>query len=194
MSALAEVLSEVREKGIKLIPNGDGLDIIGVDSVLTPDLIQDLKTHKTDIIQLINDRLHGCSINEVKQLAGDDWSECKNKPKVLEAFAHLVAIRKLRESGEKPADYTQKSTCNLCGPSWLWEGAPSQVQACVWCFNRPKGVHIPRPETIACNTCQHFTPNDHSPGAGVGGCNLGNPGHFAKEKHNLATYHINQEG
>ena len=135
--------------------------------------------------------LHGQNYYDLKQLAGDDWQA--STPAEQEAFAHLVAIRKLRENGEKPAYYTQISTCNQCGPVWLWKGAPTAVQACVWCFNRVQGVHIPRPETIACNTCKHFMPNDHSPGAGVGECGQGQPGRFAREKHNCPTYQFNNE-
>jgi hypothetical protein len=93
--------------------------------------------HNT-VTNYLPDNLHGQNIPELMELAGDDWPECEANPAVLEAFARTVSVRKLRERGIRPDSYKQLSTCEQCGPIWLWQGAPGRVQGCVWCFNRLK--------------------------------------------------------
>ena len=87
---------------------------------------------------------HRIPISELRELAGCDWSEIQNDPDTLNSFAHAVYTRRMRESGQRPAHYTQESFCKHCGPVWLWEGAPEHVQGCPWCFNRVQGVSVPR--------------------------------------------------
>jgi len=91
---------------------------------------------------------YGIPLVELQELAGDDWPELENDSEQLEAFAHAVQTRKMRESGRQPVHYTQASTCKGCGPVWLWEGAPGHVEGCPWCFNRRAGVIIPKLEEI----------------------------------------------
>ena len=88
---------------------------------------------------------HRIRISELQELAGCYWPEIQNDPDALYAFAHAVYTRRMRESGQRPAHYTQESFCKLCGPVWLWEGAPEHVQGCPWCFVRMVGKSIPHP-------------------------------------------------
>ena len=143
-----------------------------------------LKIITTDV------NLHDCKYSELKLLAADDWPECESKPNTLEAFAKSVATRKLREQGIKPDNYTQASHCHQCGPIWLWEGAPTEVQACVWCFNRIKDIDLPRPTLISCIDCKYFTTNNHTPNAGIGECQKGLTSKFAQAKHNCNQYKV----
>jgi hypothetical protein len=89
--------------------------------------------------------IHGIPISELQELADEDWLELQDNPDLLDVFAHAVQTRRMRESGQRPAHYTQISICQHCGPVWLWEGAPEHVEGCPWCFNRVKGVSVPRP-------------------------------------------------
>ena len=143
MSALTSVLIELETVGIKLIPKGENLEIVGPPDALTEDIIQQLKDHKTEILRLIDQTLHGLSIEELRRLAGDDWKELKSDPLKLQAFAHLIQTRLMRERGEVPAHYTGTTHCQHCGVVPIWGDAPPQVLACVWCFNRISGNPMP---------------------------------------------------
>lgn len=56
----------------------------------------------------------------------------------------LEAIIAMRERGEIPTHYTTETTCRHCGVVPIWEGCPPDVLGCPWCFNRHKGLPIPR--------------------------------------------------
>ena len=66
----------------------------------------------------------------------------------MTCFAKALAARQIRDAGIAPTNYTQAAECDLCGPVWLWAGAPPTVMGCPWCFNRLAGKPIPRPQTI----------------------------------------------
>lgn len=73
----------------------------------------------------------------------DDWDD--DDPRAVAAAIAAAAARRMRELGERPDHYTAISHCRACGPIWLWDGAPADVLGCPWCFNRAKGLPIPRP-------------------------------------------------
>jgi hypothetical protein len=50
---VAELLNQVQAKGIILTVDGDKLYYQGNESALTPDLIEELREHKTEIISLM---------------------------------------------------------------------------------------------------------------------------------------------
>lgn len=139
MSVLISVLTEVESKGVKLVPNGDKLDIVGPGDALTDDLIQELKAHKEEILRALSPNLHGCSMDELIELAGDEWPEIKDDPKGIECFARMIATRMTRERGEVPDHYTGTTNCQRCGVVPIWGNAPKEVLSCVWCFNRISG-------------------------------------------------------
>ena len=153
MSVIAEILTKVESSGVEIYPNGSNLDIVGQLEDLTTDLINELRENKSRLLDYLRGKqsdieLYGQSLDELKLLAADDWSECKNDPKTLEAFAKSVATRKLRGQGIKPDNYIQACHCQQCGPIFLWKGAPTIVDGCPWCFNRIAGISIPRPAPI----------------------------------------------
>lgn len=96
----------------------------------------------------VDETIRGIPLVELRELAGNDWPELQNDPGQLESFAHAIQTRHMRESGLRPAHYTQRSECVACGPVWLWKGAPRHVEACPWCFNRHTGITVPRPSEI----------------------------------------------
>ncbi len=90
-------------------------------------------------------KIRGIGLPELQAAAGPDWAAIEGDANALEALALALTIRRLRDRGERPADYVQPATCGGCGPVWLWPGAPARVRACPWCFNRATGTPIPRP-------------------------------------------------
>jgi len=88
--------------------------------------------------------VHGIPLPELRHLAGNDWSEIEADPSLLEAFAAAVQARRLREQGQIPDGWTETVTCAGCGPVPLWPGLPEKVLACPWCFNRLRGLPVPR--------------------------------------------------
>ena len=100
---------------------------------------------KPALLTLYSRRVHGIPLAELRDLAGDDWPGLEADPGLMNAFAHAVRTRRMRERGEVPPEYTQIVHCEGCGPVPLWAGAPGRVVACPWCFNRVAGRPIPHP-------------------------------------------------
>lgn len=89
----------------------------------------------------------------------------------LAAFAASLDQRREMGEGIRPASYTEQATCAQCGPIWLW--TPGQVLGCPWCWNRIRGLPIPRPHPVLCVECQHWTPDAIGDGDGIGTCAVG---------------------
>jgi hypothetical protein len=119
----------------------------GLDEALPVLPLLPVKTSNTED-DSYSPELHGLTLAELEAEAADDWQEIQHNPGQLEAFAHAVQTRHMRESGLRPLHYTQRAECAHCGPVWLWEGAPDNVSGCPWCFNRATDVRIPRPPRI----------------------------------------------
>ena len=135
MSALP-LLIEFWDKGIKV--RVDGLDLVLTPrKALTPNLASRVKKEKSALLT---------SLDKIRQKAGDDWEEVSNDPAQLKAFADLVAISEMRERGVIPDHYTATTECIHCGPVPIFEGCPPHANGCPWCFNRIKGLPIPRRE------------------------------------------------
>ena len=87
-------------------------------------------------------------ITEQLQLfLGEDWDDYKDNPEALALWADLIFKKQLIEQGKAPDNFTATTWCNLCGyvyvPSALTNGGT--VLACPWCWNRVKGLPIPKP-------------------------------------------------
>ena len=148
MTALA-VLQETKRMGIRLEAVGEILRVRAPKGTLTAEIQHRLKQNKSSLLSLLRPtgepELYGLTLGDLEEIAGADWPEVRDDPKQLQAFAHMVATRRLRERGEVPQHYTTITVCAGCGPVWLWPGAPDRVMACPWCFNRIAGRPIPRP-------------------------------------------------
>ena len=81
------------------------------------------------------------SPDELRRAAGDDWEEMSAD---IIGFADALAVYQIRESGSVPNSYTSTTECKNCGTVPIWQYCPSQVDGCPWCFNRHKGLPMPK--------------------------------------------------
>jgi len=114
------------------------------------------------------------TLADLQQAAGPDWAEIKNDPATLEALARSITIRRMRECGEVPPDYTATTVCRHCGPVPIYPGVAEHVQGCPWCLNRAKGLPMPKaptktqvqdlgPAMLKRDGCEGNSPWDYSP-------------------------------
>ena len=140
---VAEVMDRFYDHGIRMLAINDKL-VIEAPNPLSEEQRVFIKEHKKQIITQINkDTVNGITLFELKEVAGDDWPDIEHDSKMIKALASSISIRHMRESGEIPPDYIHKAVCDGCGPVWLF--VKGHVQGCPWCFNRKKGLSIPRP-------------------------------------------------
>ncbi len=186
MSA-AETLSAAQAAGVRLGLDGTDL-LIEADCEPPPALLDALRRDKPEILALLRIRktgevpksaatieffdLHGLTLAELEEAAGEDWPEVRDAPEVLEALAHAVVTRRQRERGECPPHWTERCECAGCGPVFLWPGSPTRVLGCPWCFNCAEGRPIPRPVADTCGACRHFRCIDYP---NLGHCVKGQP-------------------
>ena len=137
-------LTQLIDSGLTFEAENDQLIVAPADR-LNDDLRRAVKDNKPVILCVLR---HGISLVELRELAGSDWSAIENEPDMLETFAHAVATRRMRESGQVPPSYTAITQCEHCGPVWIWPGCPPQIQACPWCWNRLKNLPMPSAATV----------------------------------------------
>ena len=140
MSA-AETLAAAQAAGVRLGLDGTDL-LIESDHDPPPELLDALRRDKPEILALLRTRevgeetaasqrppqspnLHGLTLAELEEAAGEDWPEVRDDPAVLEALAHAVVTRRQRERGECPPHWTEHCECAGCGPVYLWRGSPA---------------------------------------------------------------------
>jgi hypothetical protein len=108
-----------------------------------------LRQHKPQLLAALhaaNDTpADAASLARARAAAGKDWPLLESDPALLAAFLSALKDIQTRELGERPAHYTHKAECALCGPVWLWEPLPGVLPGCPWCLNRASGKPIPRP-------------------------------------------------
>ncbi len=135
-----------------------------------------------DDARLLEALAHACRGLSIKPaevcdaLAPEDiegWRCGEVRGESLAAFAASLDQRREMERGICPASYTEQATCAQCGPIWLW--TQGQVLGCPWCWNRIRGLPIPRPHLVQCAECRHWTPDSIGDGGGIGSCEVGGP-------------------
>ena len=113
MTGVETLIALCRRHGVVLTAKGGRLT--APRGVLTPTLIAKLKANKPELLQVLGQRrpesIHGVHLAELKTLAGEDWRWLNQEPARLEAFAHMVTARRMRERGEVPPDYTGITEC-----------------------------------------------------------------------------------
>lgn len=86
-------------------------------------------------------------LKKLKSFLGKDWDAYKNNPEALKLWADLLFTNNLMKQGQVPSNFTAITRCNSCGyvyvPSELTNGG--SVLGCPWCWNRVKGLPIPKP-------------------------------------------------
>lgn len=104
---------------------------------------QNYATQKIDIVL----QHYGLTMNDINQVAGEDFEDIKNNPEAIKSIAILITDTNLRQHGMIPASYTVKAHCDGCGDVYLPSSLASDhiLAGCPWCFNRVNGIHIPRP-------------------------------------------------
>ncbi len=147
------LLKKVEQFGIRLEVRGDKLRAEAPQDVLTPELVAEFKTHKADLLDILGkpgaERIaqdHGLTLADLKQSARLDWPKIQEDRATLEALARAIQIRRMRERGEVPPHYTSTTICRYCGPVPIFPGVGEQVEGCPWCFNRVRGLSVPRPQ------------------------------------------------
>ncbi len=110
MSGVDTLITLCRRHGVVLTANGGRLDVRAPRGILTPALVAKLKANKPALLHALGQRhpesIHGVRLAELKALAGEDWRWLNEESARLEAFAHVVMTRRLRERGEVPPEYT----------------------------------------------------------------------------------------
>ncbi len=134
MSALP-ILMEFSDKGIKVRVDGTDLALSAPIGTLTPAIVSRVREEKPAILD---------SLAWVREVAGSDWTDVSNDPEQLKDFADLLAIEDMRHRGIAPDHYTATAECRGCGLVPIFEGLPDKVDGCPWCFNRIKGLQIPK--------------------------------------------------
>jgi len=82
--------------------------------------------------------------DEPREIVGDEWGGISSDPKQLEALRYTAQVVRQIRAGVRPEYWTANTECKHCGPVLIWEGCPPKLQGCPWCFNRIKGLPIPR--------------------------------------------------
>jgi len=134
MSALA-VLIELSERGICVQPKGRHKVHVTPRDKLDPDLIDRIKQVKPTLLS---------ALDRIRQDTGDEWPRIAADPTQLKAYFELLMIGDMRYRGVVPDHYIATTECKHCGIVPIWEGCAPVVQGCPWCFNRIKGLRVPR--------------------------------------------------
>ena len=106
------------------------------------------KTDKRASVSSVSDRSGGLKTQiavddaVLRAALGDDWDV--NDLAQLKAYYRLQMITEMRERGIVPDHYIAKTVCKHCGPVPIFQGSPSKVDGCPWCFNRLAGFPMPK--------------------------------------------------
>ena len=65
------------------------------------------------------------------------------EPHEVPVLLEMLRIQDMRSRGIAPDHYTATTNCRHCGPVPIWDGCPTEVLGCPWCFNRLEGLPIP---------------------------------------------------
>ncbi len=87
---------------------------------------------------------HGLSLDKLMAASDKDWPQIKDDPAALETLAWSIQTRSMRELGRIPSHYTATTICVHCGLVPIFPGVGERVKGCPWCFNRVKGLPVPR--------------------------------------------------
>ncbi len=145
----AALLNEVTRRGIKLKPDGDALCYTAPKDALTPDLLVELKTHKAELLAELSvsitlpDTPEDDILAEAQRIAGNEPNLSEDE---YQALIRAIQTRRMRERGDVPPRYTSTTICRYCGPVPIFPGVGERVEGCPWCFNRVRGLSVPRPQ------------------------------------------------
>ncbi|MCC6208563.1 MAG: hypothetical protein IT488_10490 [Gammaproteobacteria bacterium] len=113
----SDLIAEVQQAGGQIHTDGEHLYLMAPDP-LPIELRERLRERKAEIL-----------------------AELRQRQAEYEAAQQ---IRCMREKGTVPEHYSAITICSHCGPVPIFPGVPETVEGCVWCFNRVKGLPMPR--------------------------------------------------
>ena len=129
MSAI-ETLEAAQAAGVRVGIEGAAL-VLEAANAPTEELLGTLRRDKAEILILLSESatseediatesskhpdLYGLTVEEVQEAAGEDWPMVRDDPTILEALAHAVVNRRLRERGGRPLHWTASCECAPCG-------------------------------------------------------------------------------
>lgn len=81
-------------------------------------------------------KIKGFTVGELQKAAGNDWSDMKDSPHLIAAFANALRDSTKLSMGIVPEHYTKAVHCLNCGSVKLWESCPDVVHGCPWCITK----------------------------------------------------------
>lgn len=130
-----QILSEFSALEVQISIDGKDLLLMARSDRLSDSLVTTIAAAKPILME---------ELQELAELAGDDWCEILGSPDQLKVFYEMNQIVKMREKGIVPHHYTATTNCENCGIVPIWEGCGPQVIGCPWCLNRAAGRFVPR--------------------------------------------------
>lgn len=140
----SEIIEYAANLDIKLVAHNDKLVIDAPKGQVNTEFRGYLIKNKQQILEIL--LYQGFTLKELQEHAGEDWQDIKDNKEALGALANLLAEQKLIHSGEIPARFTARAYCTSCAsevplpPALTGNG---KVFACIWCWNRAKGLPVP---------------------------------------------------
>ncbi len=141
MNAL-NLIQEVTQAGVTMTLEGGDLVLSGARP-LPDDLVEQLRRHKPEVVATLNRPIDPEALEERAAIMEFDGGLSREE---VEAMAHALQTRRMRERGAVPPHYTATTTCKRCGPVHIFPGVPDRVDGCPWCFNRVQGLPVPTRE------------------------------------------------
>lgn len=148
------LLADLNSQGVRLRLDGSVLNA-SPRSKVTAAIKRIIRDNKAALVDYLsssapaNDPPHHsydpAFLGRLQTELGDDWDEISSDPAQLEAAAELLRTDECRRAGRIPPHYTATTICQGCGPVPIFEGTAGHVLGCPWCYNRTKGLPIPRP-------------------------------------------------
>ena len=153
MSAVA-LLEEAHHLGLRISIRGENLHI---DPAPDPEVLNRIKAVKPDLMRAL--KIEAAATEAVKGLSGyiteaellaklapEDVTELEaatDPLPFLRSFTIACVWTAFRRDGIVPPGWDKPAHCAHCGTVFLW--ATIHVSGCPWCWNRCKGLKIPRP-------------------------------------------------
>ncbi len=156
MSALP-IISECRDKGIKIRIEGSEIVLSAPKGTLTPELVSRVKKDKPALlaslgkaalrsvqcVDMLARKLWREHYDELEQQAGESWALISIDPDKLMDFAHREATRRILKDGRMPDTFTSEAHCRKCGLVPVDEGLSDEIAECPWCTNGLTAPSIP---------------------------------------------------
>lgn len=155
MSTAIDILSEIEASGGTAKLAGDNIQLSAPEPL--PDaLMSKARRHKPELLDALK-RLHGLTLHELRELAGEDWAFLSRTAEALEGYAMFIMDQRAWKAGRVPLSWTYTAVCPKCGPIFINENLAmavlsnppkvSLLKNCPWCPRREQGLTYPKAKT-----------------------------------------------